>query len=101
MVMGEFFAFLIQVLLILVVLLVVFGVVLLFTKDESRMAGYKSVVKFCLGTLCSILCILWLIQLFWGGGWRIMHVLFFLVSASIAIGCFVSLRRNKSKLRTK
>ena len=95
--MGEFLFFLIRILLILVVLLVVFGVLLLFAKDGSHIAGYKSVVKFCLGTLCSILCILWLIQLFWGGGWRTMHLLFFLISASIAIGCFVSLRRNKSK----
>jgi hypothetical protein len=50
-----------------------------------------------LGTLCSILCLLWLIQLFWGGGWRTMHLLFFLLSASIAVGCFVSLRRRPSK----
>ena len=93
----ELLFLLIKILLVLAVLLVVFGVMLLFTKDGSRIAGYKSVVIFCLGTLCSILCILWLIQLFWGGGWRTMHLLFFLISASIAIGCFVSLRRNKSK----
>ncbi len=93
----EILLLLIKILLVLVVLLVVFGVMLLFTKDDSRIAGFKSVVNFCLGTLCSILCILWLIQLFWGGGWRTMHLLFFLISASIAIGCFVSLRQNKSK----
>ena len=97
MVMGEFLFFLIRILLILVVLLVFFGVVLLFTKDSGRIAGYKSVVKFCLGTLCSILCLLWIVQLFWGGGWRIMHLLFFLLSASVAIGCFVSLRRKARK----
>ena len=95
--MGEFPFFLIRILLILAVLLAFFGVMLLFTKDGDRIAGYKSVVKFCLGTLCSILCILWLIQLFWGGGWKTMHLLFFLLSASIAIGCFVSLRRKARK----
>ena len=93
----EILLLLINILLVLVVLVVVFGLLLLFAKDGSRIAGYKSVVKFCLGTLCSILCILWLIQLFWGGGWKTMHLLFFLISASIAIGSFVSLRRNKSK----
>ena len=95
--MGEFPFFLIRILLILAVLLAFFGVMLLFTKDSGRIAGYKSVVKFCLGTLCSILCILWIVQLFWGGGWRIMHLLFFLLSASVAIGCFVSLRRKARK----
>ena len=95
--MGEFLIFLVRILLILVVILACFGVMLLFSKDHGRIAGYKSVVKFCLGTVCSILCILWLIQLLWRGGWRTMHLLFFLISASIAIGCFVSLRRNKSK----
>ena len=95
--MGEFLIFLVRILLILVVILSCFGVMLLFSKDHVRIAGYKSVVKFCLGTLCSILCILWLIQLLWRGGWRTMYLLFFLISASIAIGCFVSLRRNKSK----
>lgn len=93
----EILLFLIKVLLVLAVLLVLFGVMLLFAKDNGRIAKYKSVVKFCLGTLCSILCLLWLIQLFWGGGWRTMHMLFFLISASMAIGCFVSLRRNKNK----
>ena len=90
----EILLLLIKILLVLAVLLVVFGVMLLFAKDGSRFAGYKSVVKFCLGTLCSIICILWLVQLLWGGGWRTMHLLFFIISASIAIGCFVSFRRT-------
>lgn len=93
----EILLLLIKISLVLAVLLVVFGIILLFTKDDSRIAGYKSVVKICLGTLCSILCILWVIQLFWGGGWRTMHLLFFLISTSIAIGCFISLRRNINK----
>ena len=44
----EILFLLIKILLVLVVLLVVFGVMLLFTKDGSRIAGYKSVVKFCI-----------------------------------------------------
>lgn len=93
----EILLFLIKILLVLAVLLVLFAVMLLFAKDNGRIAKYKSVVRFCLGTLCSILCILWLIQLFWGGGWRTMHLLFFLISASIAIGSLVFLRRNNNK----
>ena len=98
--MLDILLLLIIILLILAVLVAVFGVMLFFAKDGSQIAGYKSVVKFSLGTICMILCILWLVQLFWGGGWRTMHLLFFLISASIAIGCFVPLSRNKSKKET-
>jgi len=45
--------------------------------------------------LCSVLCILWLIQLFSGAGWRFMHLMFFILSALIAAGCFVDIRRTR------
>ena len=87
--MIDVLLFLANLLLISGAVLVVLGLVLLFAKDGSRIAGYKSAVKFCLGLVCTILCILWLIQLFWGGGWGGWHWLSFTISALIAIGCFV------------
>ena len=97
--LGEFLLFSTKVLLFLAVLLILIGVVLLFTKDRSQVAGYKSVLKLCLGAVCVILCILLLIQLFWGSGWRIAHILLFVISALIAILCFSRVRNqvNKSK----
>jgi threonine/homoserine/homoserine lactone efflux protein len=99
--MNEILLFLSKLLLIIGTIMVVFGVVLLFAKDDSRIAGYKSVIKFCLGAVCAILCILWLIQLFWGGGWKGMHLLFFVICALVAAWCFVSLWRKKEESKNE
>ena len=70
--------------------------ILLIAGFLFLVTGHKKPSKICFGILCSILCILWLIQLLWGSGWRIMHLLFFIVSALIAIWCFVSIKRKKA-----
>ena len=45
--------------------------------------------------ICTVLCILWLIQLFSGPGWRFMHLVMFVLSALIAAGSFVQIRRDR------
>jgi succinate dehydrogenase hydrophobic anchor subunit len=45
--------------------------------------------------LCTVLCICWLIQLFSGPGWRFMHLVMFVLSALIAAGSFVQIRRDR------
>ena len=45
--------------------------------------------------ICTVLCILWLIQLFSGTGWRFMHLVMFILSALIAAGSFVQIRRDR------
>ena len=45
--------------------------------------------------ICTALCICWLIQLFTGQGWRFMHLVMFILSALIAAGSFVQIRRDR------
>lgn len=92
--MIDILLFLSKLLLVSGAVLLVLGLVLLFAKDGSRIAGYKAAVKFCLGVVCAILCILLLIQLFLGSGWRWWHLLFFAISALIATWCFVFSRKS-------
>ena len=44
--------------------------------------------------ICTVLCILWMIQLF-SGGWRFFHLVFFVLSALIAAGSLVYILRSR------
>ena len=45
--------------------------------------------------ICTVLCIVWLIQLFSGPGWRFFHLVFFVLSALIATGSLVYILRSR------
>ena len=45
--------------------------------------------------ICTVLCIVWLIQLFSGPGWRFFHLVFFVLSALIAAGSLVYILRDR------
>jgi len=45
--------------------------------------------------ICTVLCIVWLIQLFSGPGWRFFHLVFFVLSALIAAGSLVYILRSR------